>query len=82
VAGIRSINPGSVGLPYEGRAGAYWALLGPNVELRRTEYSVDEAARLYRESGDPRAELMVELLVTPPTRAEVIAHAESLQFSG
>jgi putative phosphoesterase len=82
VAGIRSINPGSVGLPYEGRADAYWALLGPDVELRRTEYSVDEAARLYRESGDPRAELMVELLVTPPTRAEAIAHAESLQFSG
>ena len=35
VVGIRSINAGSVGLPYEGRPGAYWALLGPDVELRR-----------------------------------------------
>ncbi|MGH2851937.1 MAG: metallophosphoesterase family protein [Solirubrobacteraceae bacterium] len=25
----RIVNAGSVGLPYEGRAGAYWALLGP-----------------------------------------------------
>ena len=40
-AGIRSVNAGSVGLPYEGRPGAYWALLGPDVELRRTEYDVD-----------------------------------------
>ena len=37
VGGIRSLNPGSVGMPYEGRRGAFWALLGPDVELRRTE---------------------------------------------
>jgi putative phosphoesterase len=82
IAGIRSINPGSVGMPYEGRAGAYWALLGPDVELRRTEYSLEEAAERYRASGDPLAEQMVEILVDPPTRAELIAHAESLEFSG
>jgi predicted phosphodiesterase len=30
-------GPGSVGLPYEGASGhVYWALLGPNVQLRRT----------------------------------------------
>ena len=23
------LNPGSVGMPYEGAPGAYWALLGP-----------------------------------------------------
>jgi hypothetical protein len=82
VAGTRSINAGSVGMPYEGRPGAYWALLGPDVELRRTEYSLEEAAERYRASGDPLAEQMVELLVSPPTRAEVIAHAEALEFSG
>jgi predicted phosphodiesterase len=32
----RVINAGSVGLPFEGRRGAFWALLGPDVELRRT----------------------------------------------
>ncbi len=82
IVGIRSINPGSVGMPYEGRPGAYWALLGPDVELRRTEYSLEEAAERYRASGDPLAEQMVEMLVDPPTRAELIAHAEALEFSG
>ena len=82
VAGIRSVNAGSVGMPYEERAGAYWALLGPDVELRRTDYSLELAAGRYRASGDPRAELMVEMLLGPPGRDETIAHAESLEFSG
>lgn len=82
VAGIRSINAGSVGMPYEGRDGAYWAVLGPDVELRRTGYSVEEASRRYRASDDPLAEQMVELLVSPPSREELIEHAESLEFSG
>ena len=36
--GVRWLNAGSVGMPYEDLPGAYWALLGPDVELRRTEY--------------------------------------------
>jgi putative phosphoesterase len=82
VAGIRSVNPGSVGMPYEGRPGAYWALLGPDVDLRRTEYDLDETVRRYRASGDPLTEAMVETLLEPPTRAEAIEHAERLEFSG
>ena len=31
------LNPGSVGMPYEGSPGAYWALLGPGIEHRRTD---------------------------------------------
>jgi putative phosphoesterase len=38
VAGRRLVNPGSVGMPYEGVRGAFWAVLGPDVSLRRTEY--------------------------------------------
>jgi putative phosphoesterase len=38
VGGVRWVNAGSVGMPYEDEPGAYWALLGPEVELRRTEY--------------------------------------------
>jgi predicted phosphodiesterase len=82
VAGIRSVNAGSIGMPYEGRPGAYWAMLGPDVELLRTEYSVGEAVSRYRASGDPLAEQMVEVLEQPPTREEVIQHAEGLEFSG
>jgi predicted phosphodiesterase len=82
VAGIRSINPGSVGMPYEGRQGAFWALLGADVELRRTGYDVAEAVARYHGSGYPLVEQMIEILEQPPTREEVTAHAESLQFSG
>ncbi len=38
VAGKRVVNAGSVGMPYEDAPGAYWALLGPDVEHRRTDY--------------------------------------------
>jgi putative phosphoesterase len=83
VAGIRSVNPGSVGMPYEGRSGAaFWALLGPDVELKRTDYDLDEAVRRYRSTDDPLAEQMVEILCAPPSRAEVVEHAEGLEFSG
>lgn len=38
VGEYRIVNAGSVGMAYEDAPGAYWALLGPDVELRRTEY--------------------------------------------
>jgi putative phosphoesterase len=82
VAGIRSVNAGSVGLPYEGRPGAYWALLGPDVELRRTEYDVDETIERYRRSGQPGLEQIVEMMVEPPEPREVIEHAEKVVFAG
>ncbi|HET7855466.1 MAG TPA: metallophosphoesterase family protein [Gaiellaceae bacterium] len=82
VAGVRSVNAGSVGLPYEGRPGAYWALLGPDVELRRTEYDVERAATVYKVGGFPNGEELAELLLEPPTRAEVIEHAEKVVFAG
>jgi len=41
---IRLINAGSVGMPYEHEPGAYWALLGPDVELRRTPYAPADIA--------------------------------------
>jgi putative phosphoesterase len=83
IAGIRSVNPGSVGMPYEGRPGAaFWALLGPDVELQHTEYDLDEAVRRYRATDDPRAEQMVEILLAPATPDEVVEHAEALEFSG
>jgi predicted phosphodiesterase len=46
----RVINPGSVGLPY-GHSGASWALLGPDVVLRRTSYDAQAAAAKLREAA-------------------------------
>jgi putative phosphoesterase len=82
IAGMRSVNPGSVGLPYQGKPGAYWALLGPEVELRRTEYDVAGAVAAYRDGGFPNAEQMVEMLEHPPSPAEVIEDAEQRVFAG
>jgi len=83
VAGRRSINPGSVGLPYhEGEPGtAYWALLGPDVTLRQTRYDLTAALEAGPGSGDPAAGKITDLLMSPPRPAEVTAEAEQLVFS-
>ncbi len=82
VAGLRLLSPGSVGLPYEGRRGAFWALLGPDVELRRTDYDVEAAVAQMRATHDPRVEVIAELMLEPPPREEAIEHAERVVFSG
>jgi putative phosphoesterase len=83
VAGIRSINVGSVGVPYGVDGGtACWGVLGPDVELRRTRFSVEEAAARYRASGDPAAERMIGTLESPPSLAEIVEHAEQRVFVG
>ncbi|MET0938374.1 MAG: metallophosphoesterase family protein [Gaiellaceae bacterium] len=38
IAGIRVVNAGSVGMPYDDEPGAYWLALGPEVKHRRTAY--------------------------------------------
>ena len=81
VDGVRLLSPGSVGLSYEGRPGAYWALLGPGVELRRTEYDVEAAVAQMRATDDPRVETIVEMMLEPPRREEAIELAEEVVFS-
>jgi len=44
IGDVRLVNSGSVGMPYERQPGAYWALLGPDVEFRRTEYEPADIA--------------------------------------
>jgi diadenosine tetraphosphatase ApaH/serine/threonine PP2A family protein phosphatase len=83
VGETRLVNPGSVGLPYEPEPGyAYWALLGPDVELRRTPYDLDAAIERMRAAGKPKFEQIEELMRTPPSHAEVIEHAERVVFAG
>ena len=82
VAGLRLCSPGSVGLPYEGSWGAYWALLGPDVELRRTDYDVEAAVELMRTTDDPRVDVIAAMMLEPPDREEAIADAEERVFAG
>jgi predicted phosphodiesterase len=64
--GRRVVNAGAVGMPYQGAAAAFWLLLGPEVELRRTDYDVDSALETMRAAGGPGIdEAMRESLVDP-----------------
>ena len=47
--GVRVVNAGSVGMPYEGRPGAFWAMLGPDVEP-----ALDRLRPRRRGGRDPR----------------------------
>jgi putative phosphoesterase len=77
VAGRRIVNPGSVGLPYEGGPGAYWAVLGGDVELRRTAYDVSEAMERIRATGFPGADdMFVDSVVRPVSGDDVTAYFE------
>jgi putative phosphoesterase len=49
----RVVNAGSVGMPYEGAPGAYWALIGDTVSLRRTSFDYEAVARGVAASGCP-----------------------------
>jgi putative phosphoesterase len=53
---IRVVNAGSIGMPFQQPGGAYWLLLGPDVELRRTDYDLEAAAARIRETGYPQAD--------------------------
>ncbi len=55
VGPTRVVNAGSIGMPYEGRPGAYWVLLGPAVAFRRTDYDHEATARLVEGTGFPDA---------------------------
>ncbi len=53
---IEIVNPGSVGLPFDGDPRAAYALLGAGgVELRRVAYDHEQAARAVRDIDAPWA---------------------------
>jgi putative phosphoesterase len=74
----RVVNCGSVGMPYEGKRGAFWAVLGPDVELRRTEYDVDAAVAAMRASGWDDVYDLVPNLLEPPDPREVEEYFEGV----
>jgi putative phosphoesterase len=74
VGSIRFVNAGSVGMPYEAKPGAYWALLDQGVELRHTEYDLARAATAIRATTYPMAEETVaENVLVVPSREEALA---------
>jgi predicted phosphodiesterase len=71
VADKRLMNAGSVGMPYESLPGAYWALLGPGVDLRRTDYDREAAAEAIGATTFPDArEFAAANVLTVPSGQE------------
>lgn len=71
------VNPGSIGMPYGG-AGAHWAMLGPGVDLRVTEFDLDQACRrIVAESSYPDVREWAEYYVR-----STASDAEALEAFG
>jgi predicted phosphodiesterase len=73
-AGHRIVNAGAVGMPYEGDAAAFWALLDDgDVRLRRSAYDVAAAAQQLRATGAPDVDevMLRESLLEPVDPDEV-----------
>ena len=77
--GLRIVNAGSVGTPYEGERGAYWALLGPEVVFRRTDYDVEACVAAIQVLGVPVPDALLGQLLDPPDPVATTEHFESLR---
>jgi putative phosphoesterase len=87
VAGHRLVNAGSVGMPYEGARGAYWALLGASVSPREarlvgSEGSPAEPAILSEGIASDALRPGVELRRTEYDVEAAAAHLEATGFPG
>jgi putative phosphoesterase len=72
IGGIRVVNAGSVGMPF-GEPGAYWLLLGPDVQLRHTPYDLPKAAERIRDTDYPQAhDFAARNVLKPPTEGEML----------
>jgi len=72
VGNVRVVNAGSVGMPY-GEPGAYWLLLGPGVQLRRTPYDLAKAAERIRDTSYPQAEdFAAGNVLQPPSEEKML----------
>jgi predicted phosphodiesterase len=72
VGQTRVVNAGSVGMPF-GDPGAYWLLIGPDVQLRRTQYDLAAAAARIRRTNYPQAEeFAARNIIQPPSEAGIL----------
>lgn len=76
--GPRYVNAGSVGMPYEGRPGAFWLIVDDReARFRETGYDLEAAAAELRRSGfDDIEDQLTESLLDPVDAAWVAAFFE------
>lgn len=82
----RSVNPGSVGLPYAvDTPGARWLRVDPSraepFEFRTTTYDIDAYIDGIRATDDPGRERVTGLLRHPPSLAEIVDDTERRVFA-
>jgi predicted phosphodiesterase len=79
VGDLRVVNAGSVGMAYESRVAAFWALIDDGEpQLRSTPFDVELAVERVRASDWPqREEFAAENLLAAVSRDEAIAHFEA-----
>jgi diadenosine tetraphosphatase ApaH/serine/threonine PP2A family protein phosphatase len=78
------INAGSVGIPYEGRPGAFWLIIdGGRPTMRETSYPIEPALEELRASGFPDVESLIrESLLEPIDPRAVAEYFEHLAGRG
>jgi len=82
VGNTRAVNAGSVGMPFQ-EPGAYWLLLGPGVQLRRTAYDLAQAAARIRSTKYPQAEdFAARNVLQPPSEQETLQAFARVELKG
>jgi predicted phosphodiesterase len=72
VGKTRVANAGSVGMAF-GRKGADWLTLGPDVQLRHTDYDLPRAAERIRQTRYPQAEqFIVNCVLNSPSEEQML----------
>ncbi len=78
----RVVNAGNVGMPFA-EPGAYWLLLGPGVELRRTTYDFEQAASRIAATDYPQAKEFAAMNILSPTpEAEMLERMTAVASAG
>ena len=68
----RVVNAGSVGMPFA-EPGAYWLLLGPDIQLRHTSFHLANAADRIRATAYPQADAFATRnVLQPPTERDML----------
>jgi predicted phosphodiesterase len=72
IGNTRVVNAGSVGMPF-GAPGADWLLLGPEVQLRHTQYDVTGAAERLRATHYPQVQdFVANYILEPPSETKML----------
>jgi predicted phosphodiesterase len=72
IGDVRVVNAGSVGMPFA-EPGAYWLLLGPDIQLRRSSYDLAKAATRIRSTDYPQADdFAAHNVLQPPSEQAML----------